>query len=167
MFVDSSAGDYRLLEGSPCIDAGDPELPPDPDHTTADIGAYYYHQTAGPPTVPDGAPGTSPVLASRHDALGTQIEVSWDDQCTPARTKIVFGPLSGVSSWAITGAVCGIGNPQLWEMVPAGDLWFLLVSDDSASVEGSWGEATAGERNGMLASNSCGSTVKDLSAACP
>jgi len=167
-FVDSSAGDYHLMERSPCIDAGDPLLPLDPDHTIADIGAYYYHGTGGaPPPVPDGAPGTSPMLASRLDALGTQIDVSWDDQCAPASAKIVYGPLSGVSSWTITDAVCAIGNPELWDLVPAGDLWFLIVSDDGAGVESSWGEATAGERNGMTASNTCGSTVKDLSAACP
>jgi predicted outer membrane repeat protein len=168
MFVDSSTGDYQLMEGSPCIDAGDPLLPLDPDQTIADIGAYYYHGTGGgPPPVPDGAPGTSPMLASRLDALGTQINVSWDDQCAPASAKIVYGPLSGVSSWTITDAVCAIDNPELWDLVPAGDLWFMLVSDDGAGVEGSWGEATAGERNGSTASNTCGSTVKDLTATCP
>lgn len=30
---------------SPCIDTGDPESPLDPDHTIADIGAYYFEQT--------------------------------------------------------------------------------------------------------------------------
>ncbi|MBU1937818.1 right-handed parallel beta-helix repeat-containing protein, partial [bacterium] len=46
MFVDTAAGDYHLLAGSPCIDAGNPELPYDPDGTIADIGAFYYHQAA-------------------------------------------------------------------------------------------------------------------------
>jgi hypothetical protein len=44
MFVDTASGDYHLLAGSPCIDAGDPELPLDPDGTVADIGAYYFNQ---------------------------------------------------------------------------------------------------------------------------
>ncbi len=44
MFVDGATGDYLLLEGSPCIDAGDPELPLNPDSTIADIGAFYYDQ---------------------------------------------------------------------------------------------------------------------------
>ena len=35
---------YRLTENSPCIDAGDPASPLDPDSTVADMGAYYYHQ---------------------------------------------------------------------------------------------------------------------------
>ena len=51
MFVDTSAGDIHLLAGSPCIDAGDPALPFDPDSTIADIGAFYYHQSAAEPLV--------------------------------------------------------------------------------------------------------------------
>jgi len=36
---------YDLTADSPCIDAGDPASPPDPDGTRADMGARYYHQT--------------------------------------------------------------------------------------------------------------------------
>ena len=32
---------------SPCIDAGDPNSPLDPDSTIADMGAYYYDQSMG------------------------------------------------------------------------------------------------------------------------
>jgi hypothetical protein len=72
-----------------------------------------------------------------------------------------------VSTWTVTDAVCTIDNPGTWDPVPAGDLWFLLVAGNDAGAESSWGEATAGERNGMIASNTCGSTEKDLSATCP
>ncbi len=47
LFVDRFSGDYRLLPNSPCIDAGDPDSPLDPDGTRADIGAYYFDQTVG------------------------------------------------------------------------------------------------------------------------
>ncbi|OGC91308.1 MAG: hypothetical protein A2W25_07045 [candidate division Zixibacteria bacterium RBG_16_53_22] len=45
MFVNRFSGDYRLLSNSPCIDAGDPDMPLDPDSTRADIGAYYFDQS--------------------------------------------------------------------------------------------------------------------------
>ena len=47
LFVDRFSGDYSLLPNSPCIDAGDPDFPLDPDGTRADIGAYYFDQTVG------------------------------------------------------------------------------------------------------------------------
>ena len=45
LFADAINGDYHLAENSPCIDAGDPASPLDPDATFADIGAYYYDQS--------------------------------------------------------------------------------------------------------------------------
>ena len=48
LFVDAGSGDYRLQSTSPCIDAGDPASPLDPDGTIADMGAYYFHQHFGP-----------------------------------------------------------------------------------------------------------------------
>jgi hypothetical protein len=36
---------YKLLPYSPCIDAGDPTSPLDPDGTIADIGCFYFDQS--------------------------------------------------------------------------------------------------------------------------
>ena len=43
-FIDSTNGNFRLNPSSPCIDAGDPNLPLDPDMTIRDMGAIYYDQ---------------------------------------------------------------------------------------------------------------------------
>jgi len=44
MYVDPANGDFSLQSGSPCIDAGDPVAPQDPDGTTSDLGILYFDQ---------------------------------------------------------------------------------------------------------------------------
>jgi len=44
-FVYPVQSDYRLAWGSPCIDAGDPVSPLDPDGTCCDMGAFCYDQS--------------------------------------------------------------------------------------------------------------------------
>ena len=58
LFADTTNRDFSLEESSPCIDAGDPDSPFDPDSTRADIGALFYDQSVdgiddpGDPTGP-------------------------------------------------------------------------------------------------------------------
>jgi len=44
LFADTSQNDYNILAGSPCIDAGNPNYPLDPDSTIVDIGAIFFDQ---------------------------------------------------------------------------------------------------------------------------
>lgn len=46
---EEGTGNCHLQSSSPCIDAGDPSLPLDPDGTIADMGALYYNQGPMPP----------------------------------------------------------------------------------------------------------------------
>jgi hypothetical protein len=44
LFENPEIFDFHLETDSYCIDGGDPDSPPDPDGTNADIGAYYFDQ---------------------------------------------------------------------------------------------------------------------------
>jgi predicted outer membrane repeat protein len=56
LFADSVTHDYHLAAGSPCIDAGDPSLPKDPDSTRPDMGAFYSSQTGMASSKPAAVP---------------------------------------------------------------------------------------------------------------
>jgi uncharacterized repeat protein (TIGR01451 family) len=120
-----------------------------------------------PPPIPDGAGGGVPMWAERVGQDGGEITLSWDDQCAPTRTKLIYGSLDQVSAYVISGEVCDIATPTSWNPVPAGDLYFLIVSSDDLGVEGSLGLATDGERNGLSPSNTCGDTAKEITGSCP
>ncbi|RJP78809.1 MAG: T9SS C-terminal target domain-containing protein [Candidatus Zixiibacteriota bacterium] len=88
LFVDPAAFDLHLQANSPCIDAGDPASPPDPDGTRADMGALYYDQS---PllltyTAPDSSqPGAAGQLAHFYSEIASLtaysqtvvVEVDW------------------------------------------------------------------------------------------
>lgn len=77
-FVDVVNCDFHILENSPCIDAGDPTSPFDPDGTIADIGSFYFNQlgTLDPP---------QNVII---EVSGTEIQVSWDAVSGAASYKV-------------------------------------------------------------------------------
>ncbi len=56
LFADPDEDDFHLTEDSPCIDAGDPESPNDPDGTRADMGAFYYDHRGNPPRIIEHIP---------------------------------------------------------------------------------------------------------------
>jgi len=100
--------DFRLRENSPCIDAGDPDSPPDPDGTRADMGAYYFHQTPETPIdirmIPDG------IIYQRGDTLGFTVQAvnntpdtihfqGWTEGVTPWGE--LYSPLLGPINTAL------------------------------------------------------------------
>ncbi len=66
LFVDAANGDYRLQDGSPCIDTGNPALALDPDGTRADMGAFPFAQDA-----------TSAYCTGKVNSLGCVPFVTW------------------------------------------------------------------------------------------
>ena len=95
LFVDSENGNYHLQTGSPCIDAGDPTSPLDPDGTPADIGAFYYY---------DAVPPSAPVL-SISGSWGDHPTLSWIDGGEPDIDHFVLKKTyindSGKMTWYI------------------------------------------------------------------
>jgi hypothetical protein len=61
LFVDPVNYDFNLQTGSPCIDAGDPASPLDPDGTIADMGAFYYDQSGSSPVIVTLVPYNPPI----------------------------------------------------------------------------------------------------------
>ena len=78
----STTGDsaYYLAANSPCIDAGDPNSPPDPDWTVADIGALYFDQSGLTPVAVTLTPFNPPiVLPGSGGTFEFNIEVANND----------------------------------------------------------------------------------------
>jgi len=87
IFVGGVPFDFHLRPDSPCINAGDPESPPDPDGTIADMGAFFHSQGPGPSFdigEAVGEPSNSvnlPVIAYRLDNVnisGLEFHVNYD-----------------------------------------------------------------------------------------
>ncbi|MGD8396558.1 MAG: proprotein convertase P-domain-containing protein, partial [Candidatus Eiseniibacteriota bacterium] len=123
--------------------------------------------TSAPSPIPDGSAGSAPMRADRLVPDGSEIAVSWDDQCAATATKLIYGSLADVGSASIGGALCDVSTPHAWSGVQAGDLYFLIVGSDGSGVESSWGSGSGGERGGLAASGTCGDTVKEISGSCP
>ena len=122
-----------------------------------------------PPPVPDGSFG-SPMTAAKGDAEATVIDLEWDAaSCPPDGRHILFGPLAEVADYTVNGSVCDLDGSGMhsWSGVPAADLWFLVVSDDTGLIEGSWGSRSDGAgRAGSEASGQCGFVLRDNSGDC-
>ena len=134
-------------------------------------GNYYSFVTTCPvpPAVPDGSAGTAP-MRLHFSRLTSFIRVTWDNQCmATGPTKILYGPLDQVSTYGLTGAVCDISPDAsifAWTLLPD-SYWVLLVKEDETQVEGSWGLATTGERNGLVDSGTCDVVAKNPAGSCP
>ncbi len=77
-----SAADFHLQETSPCIDAGNPLFPLDPDGSIVDMGVFYYSQILDSLIADykaDVLNGTSPLTVVFSDkSEGEPIEWNWE-----------------------------------------------------------------------------------------
>ncbi len=74
---------------------------------------------------------------------GNQVNVQWDVLfCLSQDYHLLYGDLSQVDLYQPQAAICNLG-------------------------QGSWGQATSGERNGTTGSGMCSMNIRDNSATCP
>lgn len=118
LFADALAGDFSLLFGSPCIDAGDPASPLDPDGTVVEMGAVWFYD----PWIKlgDGLAGSAglPQLVGTGGLLGND-PVALD--------------LTNAKPFALSFLVLGLSNLSIpfkgGVLVPAPDFLLPLTVD--------------------------------------
>ncbi len=76
VFEDTIMRDFHLTESSPCIDAGDPACPYDPDSTITDMGAFYFAQTAVEEDLPQNPSPVKLTCLPNPFATATTIHLS-------------------------------------------------------------------------------------------
>jgi hypothetical protein len=126
--------------------------------------------TPGVRPVPDGSFGNV-MRASRADINASTINLAWDvATCSSTDHHLLYGDLATVASSTIGGAICNLGTSgaNLWAGAPSGNLWFVIVGDDDAAIEGSWGtDGSGAQLGGGTASGLCGTSTRDNSGVCP
>ncbi|MCP3978233.1 MAG: hypothetical protein GY716_02720 [bacterium] len=136
------------------------------------------------PPVPDGTFG-SPMTVEKLATDGSALRIDWDaTTCTGnVDYSVVVGgrvqlPTAPGGSYGVFDAECNLGPPPYtWTGVPpasfdpGGVIWWLVLTTDGQTTEGSWGTDSLGnERDGPGAggsSSECLANDKDLSDACP
>jgi parallel beta-helix repeat protein len=136
LYVDPGSNDFHLQLASPCIDAGDPNSPFDPDDTVADIGAFYYHYGTLPIEVSLMASDPLVIQQGENFSYGAFIiyylpELNYVDIWTEAvlPNGNTYGPI-----WRINGFPMGAGTeiniPNIYqaipEMAPLGNYTFTM-----------------------------------------
>jgi|GEM_PF-895899 len=139
--------------------------------------------SSGPPGVPDGTGGTTPmtVAALNPDASSLQVAFNVGTCTNAANHHILYGQRSGLpaalgGTFTLLDSTCGIGttSPYTWLSVPqasdgSGLIWFLVVATNASGIEGSWGKDKNGsERIGPGNSGSSGTcaVLKDVTSTC-
>ena len=91
VFVDLASGDLHLLAGSPCIDAGDPTFPYDPDGTITDMGRYYFNQTGTGGSTPVPLPPGHCLLSCHPNPCRQILNVHFEVPGQPAPSLYIYG----------------------------------------------------------------------------
>jgi hypothetical protein len=116
LFVSVDSSNFLLLEDSPCIDAGDPDSPRDPDGTRVDIGAHFYPQWQSVSRTNPNHPPASELLTIYPNPFNSTVNVRFtipeageiilsvfDIQGREWERTVLQQRHSGVTNWSWSG----------------------------------------------------------------
>lgn len=164
LWVDAVNDDLRLLSGSPCIDAGDPASPLDPDGTRADMGALPYRPWTNLGGGVVGGAGAAILSGSGSLLAGTPVAITLAQAPSNSTVILVLGAVAlgapfktGVFWPTLDHVLSGVstdagGSLQLSGTWPSG-----LPSGFSVFVQAWW--IDAGAPAGYAGSNGLRGTV--------
>jgi hypothetical protein len=128
MFVNPDSLNFYLQSGSPCVDTGDPNSPLDPDSTRADMGCFYFDQSAGSPVsvtlIPYNPPIQIPAMGGSFDyniavnvneAMPQTFDI-WTMVTLPNGSP--YGPLLGPVNLTLSGGASA--SRDRTQIVPSG-----------------------------------------------
>ena len=115
LYVNQPGGDFHLQAESPCIDAGDPADPPDPDGTVPDMGAFAFYQGTAVPRIVWPITLEKRLSAARPNPFRECTEIRYTlDAATPVHMAIF-----DIQGRLVTTLLDGIGeagtHPAVWD----------------------------------------------------
>ena len=128
LFVDPANGDFNLswtnfpiqdVTMSPCIDAGDPAFPLDPDGTRADMGAFYFHQTMG----------LDPPQNVSVEIIGSEVFVSWD-AVTGATSYKIYSSDNTITGFVEDSSGTFVGESWSTSIINEKKFYYVIAVQD-------------------------------------
>jgi uncharacterized repeat protein (TIGR03803 family) len=130
-------------------------------------GAVYVVDAGlAPPAPGEAAPGGDMRVTAYDKATG-DITVSYGPACQATDHHIVYGPLSGVATYAYSGQACGVGAFGTATFRPGAGSFFWVIVGNTPALEGSYGRASSGAERPEASGLAGCDYPQDLTGSCP